>query len=78
MRLNYGLSLLSEHVGQTSVITLLNGSSVGNAETFVTTWLFAQSSCSVSFYSQTTHVQIIGWIFFPWSLSGASEAIVDP
>lgn len=50
MRLDYGLSVLSEHVGQTSAITLSNGSTVGDAETLVTTWLFAQSSCSVSFY----------------------------
>ena len=50
MRLNDGLSVLSEHVSQTSIITLLNGSSVGNAETFVTTWLFAQLSCPLSFY----------------------------
>ena len=35
MRLNYGLSVLSEHVGQTSAITLSNGSSVADAETLV-------------------------------------------
>lgn len=39
MRLDYGLSVLSEHVGQTSAITLSNGSTVGDAETLVTTWL---------------------------------------
>lgn len=49
MRLNCGYSVLSEHVGQTSIVKLLNGSSIGNAEPFVTAWLFVQS-CSVSFY----------------------------
>lgn len=78
MRLNYGLSVLSEHVSQTSIITLFNGSSVGNAETFVTTWLFAQLSCLCPFISD--HACPDHWvgIFFPWSLFGTSEAIVDP
>lgn len=60
MRLNYGLSVLSEHVGQTSAITLSNGSSVADAETLVTTWLFAQSSCSVSFYLRPSVSRALG------------------